>query len=338
MKLSIIWPVYNMAADGSLDFCIKSLLAQTIRDYEIIAIDNKSIDNSLEVLKSYEKNYPDKVKVIASSDNRYQGGAYNLGLRAVTGEWISFINDRDWIAPDYFEKLFEKAAATGADIVGCNYSIKYTRDYEIGERIYSDYSRYTGEMNEEKYKATVLNADSIVAGIYKYSIFWNNGIWFPEYMFYETNTVDILAMLYCGCFAYVDEPLYYKYEASIMYGSVAEKCNDRMQTMEILLGECYKRGFLDEYSEELEYRFTDSFYVTTLFTYMRQVPFYKRKLSFLRLLRDGILAYYPEYATNSYFEEKQDVMIKKTADIHCKSPFLFLWYYTILHFFQNNKK
>ena len=52
MKLSIIVPVFNMAADGKLEYCIQSLLNQTIDDYEVIAVDDASTDNSLEVLKN----------------------------------------------------------------------------------------------------------------------------------------------------------------------------------------------------------------------------------------------------------------------------------------------
>lgn len=52
MKLSIIVPVYNMAADNKLRFCLDSLVQQTIADYEIIAVDDASTDESLEILRS----------------------------------------------------------------------------------------------------------------------------------------------------------------------------------------------------------------------------------------------------------------------------------------------
>ena len=64
MKLSIIVPVYNMAADNKLRFCLDSLVQQTIADYEIIAVDDASTDESLEILREYESNYPWKFKVI----------------------------------------------------------------------------------------------------------------------------------------------------------------------------------------------------------------------------------------------------------------------------------
>ena len=88
MKLSIIVPVYNMAAQDKLVWCLDSLVNQTIPDYEIIAVDDCSTDNSLEILRAYEEKYQGKFKVIASPVNKKQGGAKNLGLEAAAGEWI----------------------------------------------------------------------------------------------------------------------------------------------------------------------------------------------------------------------------------------------------------
>lgn len=340
MKLSIIVPVYNMAADGKLNFCMDSLINQTIEDYEIIAVDDKSTDDSLAVLKDYEAKYPDKVKVIASPNNRRQGGAKNLGLRAASGEWIGFIDSDDWVAPDYYEKLFAEAERTGADIVGCNYCTAYEHSFKVGEILRSNYPWQAGIMDAEKYAQAILIPGSMVTKIYKRSIFYDNGLWFPEYTFYEDNCTGVLTMLYCKQFAYVDEPMYYYYQhnVSTVHHVSVEKCNDRLKTMEMLMGECYKRGFLEEYPEEIEYRFTEMFYVNTLFSYMINMPFFKKRISYLRLLRDGILAYFPEYASNPYFEEKQDAEVKKLTAMHCKSPFRFFWYYTALTTYRKIRK
>ena len=85
MKLSVIVPVYNMAAEKKLEFCLDSLVNQTISEYEIIDVDDCSTDDSLEILRTYEARYPNLIKLIASQVNRKQGGAKNLGLTAATG-------------------------------------------------------------------------------------------------------------------------------------------------------------------------------------------------------------------------------------------------------------
>ena len=79
MRLSIIVPVYNMAADNKLRFCLDSLINQTISDYEIIAVDDASTDESLAILKEYESRYPWKFKAVQSYENLRQGGARNKG-------------------------------------------------------------------------------------------------------------------------------------------------------------------------------------------------------------------------------------------------------------------
>ena len=115
MKLSIIVPVYNTASDGKLSFCLDSLVNQSINDYEIIAVNDASTDDSLEILESYKSQYPDKFKIINSSENIRQGGARNLGIKAAVGEWIGFIDSDDWITTDCYEKLIKRGEETGAD-------------------------------------------------------------------------------------------------------------------------------------------------------------------------------------------------------------------------------
>ncbi|MDE7187086.1 MAG: glycosyltransferase, partial [Lachnospiraceae bacterium] len=70
MKLSIIVPVYNMAADGKLEYCLNSLVAQTIEDYEILAVDDCSTDRSWEILQDYQVRYPGKFRAIHSEVNQ----------------------------------------------------------------------------------------------------------------------------------------------------------------------------------------------------------------------------------------------------------------------------
>ena len=133
MKLSIIVPVYNMAAEGKLAYCLNSLVSQTIKDYEIIAVDDASTDNSLEILKDFERRFPDRFHAICSEVNRHQGGAKNIGLKLAKGDWIGFIDSDDWITPDMYERLIRKAEETGADLVGCDYSLVSEHSMKVGQ-------------------------------------------------------------------------------------------------------------------------------------------------------------------------------------------------------------
>ena len=109
MKLSVIVPVYNMAAGGKLEFCLDSLMAQTASDMEVIAVDDASTDNSAQILKSYEERYPDRLRAIYCEENHRQGGAKNVGLKAALGEWVGFVDSDDFVAADMYEKQIGRA-------------------------------------------------------------------------------------------------------------------------------------------------------------------------------------------------------------------------------------
>jgi hypothetical protein len=138
-------------------------------------------------------------------------------------------------------------------------------------------------------------------------------------------------MLSCKHFEYLDEDnYYYRQPDSKPHRIDSKKYEDRMDSMIVFIEECWKREYLQEYPEEIEYRFTEQFYIKTLFAYMKEVPFYKIKISFLRLLREGILNCFPDYENNEYFRKRQDAEVKKLTRMHCKSPFWFFWYYEAL--------
>ena len=150
MKLTIIVPVYNTASDNKLSFCLDSLVKQTINDYEIVAVNDASTDNSLEILNGYKEKYPGKVKVINSEVNLRQGGARNLGIKEASGEWIGFIDSDDWITPDCYEKVIRKGEETGADVVGFGYSIVDKQTFKTGKEIHDIAEDVSGVLTTEK--------------------------------------------------------------------------------------------------------------------------------------------------------------------------------------------
>lgn len=100
MKLSVIVPVYNTAGEGKLEYCLDSLIGQTLSDLEIVAVDDCSTDQSWEILTRYERENPGRLRAVHSEVNRKQGGAKNIGLSLAQGEWIGFMDSDDWAAPD----------------------------------------------------------------------------------------------------------------------------------------------------------------------------------------------------------------------------------------------
>lgn len=338
MKLSIIVPVYNMAADGKLEYCLESLVNQTVDDYEIIAVDDCSTDNSLEILRRYETNYPGKMKVIASSVNKKQGGAKNLGLEMAKGEWIGFIDSDDWITKDYYEKLLEKAEETGADMVGCDYHMTGEHSMEIGQIVPNNSSEQSGILDHDKYASLILDGGSLVVKIYKRYIIFDYPNRFPEGIFYEDNAISNSWMLRARHFEYIPEPMYYYYQhqTSTVHTITKRRCEDRMEAARIMVKEAKEFGFLGEYREEIESSFTTLFYVNTLFSYMAGVK--KKEYAFVKKMGEEMKKTFPDFRQNKYYLTRVHEEERKLIDMHMKSTLYFMLYYKILWTYRNFRK
>lgn len=338
MKLSIIVPVYNMAADGKLEYCLNSLVNQTIEDYEIIAVDDCSTDNSLDILRAYEKNYSDKVKVIASPVNKKQGGAKNLGLEIAKGEWIGFIDSDDWITPDYYEKLLKKAEETGADMVGCDYHMTGEHSMKIGQIVPNNKPEQAGILDHDKYASLILDGGSLVVKIYKRSIIYDYPNRFPEGIFYEDNAISNSWMLRAKHFEYIQEPMYYYYQhqTSTVHTITKQRCEDRMEAARIMVKEAKEFGFFEEYKEEIESSYTTLFYVNTLFSYMAGVK--KKEFAFVKAMGEEMKQTFPDFRQNKYYLTRVHDEERKLIDMHMKSTMYFMLYYKLLWTYRNFRK
>ena len=338
MRLSVIVPVYNMAAEGKLNFCMDSLVNQTIDDYEIIAVDDASTDNSLEILREYERRYPEKVRVITYPVNRRQGGAKNEGLKRACGEWIGFIDSDDWVTADYYEKLLARAEETGADLVGCDYNLVTEHTFKVGKVVQNNTADQTGKLNQKKHKKLVIRPGSMVVKIYKTSIIRQNELSFPEGIFYEDNCASSLWSLCFTRFERVEEPLYYYYQhdTSTVHCITEERCRDRVQAEELFYEECEKRGFLEVYRKEIEYRFSELAYVITLFSYMQGVK--RPKLSFVKELREMVERRFPDFEKNQYYRKLTGEEEQQLIAMQGQSNVKFYWYYRLKLFVRRLRR
>lgn len=114
-KVSIIIPVYNTSA--LLPRCLESVTSQTLREIEIICVDDGSTDNSLEVLHQWATK-DSRIQVITQANGR-QGKARNNGMKIATGEYIGMIDSDDYIPSHYYEELYKAAQEEDADIAMC---------------------------------------------------------------------------------------------------------------------------------------------------------------------------------------------------------------------------
>ena len=118
-KVSIIVPVYNV--ENYLSRCIESIQNQTLKDIEIILVNDGSKDNSLLICENYAKQ--DARIIVISQKNCGVSAARNKGLKIAAGEYVGFVDPDDWIEPNMFEELYKQAIEINADVCMCDYYI-----------------------------------------------------------------------------------------------------------------------------------------------------------------------------------------------------------------------
>ncbi len=339
VKLSIIVPVYNMESGDKLTFCLDSLINQDLDDYEIIAVDDASTDGSYEIMSEYAAKYPSRFKAIRSDRNRHQGGAKNIGLRKARGEWIGFIDADDWITSDMYSRMIALAEDTGAGVVGCDYVLVNEHTYELNGPVEANSREdQTGELGHSQKSSLIMDGGSLCVKIFKRQTILENELWFPEDIFYEDNAMSNGYLLTAGRFEYIREPLYYYYQhdTSTVHSFSERRCEDRMVSGRIMLDEARRLGFYEEFEPELEFKFTELFYINTLFTYMPCVK--PARMSFVRNLTHELRERFPHFQDNPYYTARVGEEERKLIAMACKSTLLFWMYYRLLWGYRNLRK
>ena len=140
IKVSVIMPIYN--ADEFLRPALDSIVDQTLKEIEIICIDDGSTDHSLEILKEYQQKDA-RIRIVTET-NAGPALARNNGIRRARGEYISFLDADDFIELDMLEQMYNEGKASDLDIVITNYDIYNTQKAEFAKAIV--------EENEDIYK------------------------------------------------------------------------------------------------------------------------------------------------------------------------------------------
>lgn len=185
-KVSIIVPLYNV--ERYLDRCMQSLLGQTLKDIEIIMVDDGSPDNCPKMCDEYAK-IDNRVKVVHKA-NAGLGYARNSGLDVATGEYVAFVDSDDYVDSDAYQTMYDEAVKVNADYVCCGYKrikngkcvweyngIPHNKNQIIGE---NDCLKVLGGMLcENKSQGLFRHYDFAVwHGIYRLSLIATNKIRF----------------------------------------------------------------------------------------------------------------------------------------------------------------
>lgn len=136
IKISVIMPIYN--AYDYLRPAMDSVLDQTLRDIEIICVDDGSTDHSLDIIKEYQKQ-DQRIRILTET-NAGPAVARNAGLKRARGEYVAFLDADDFFETDMLERMFEQAKRDDLDIVIAKYDIYNSKKARFRENIESEYA------------------------------------------------------------------------------------------------------------------------------------------------------------------------------------------------------
>lgn len=172
-KVSLIVPIYN--TQKYLKKCINSLINQTLKDIEIILINDGSTDNSEKIIKEFKDK---RIKYI-SKENEGIGKTRNLGIEKSTGEYLAFVDSDDYLNEHFCEYMYEKATKDNCDLVICDF-------FESREKLYSIKFKDFKNTNLKKNPELINNVNLGPCNkLYKKDLFINKDNRFEENLKYE---------------------------------------------------------------------------------------------------------------------------------------------------------
>ncbi len=231
MKLSIIVPVYKV--EEYLGECVDSLLSQTIDDYEIILVDDGSPDNSGKIADEYAAANPDMIRVL-HIDNGGQGRARNFALDIAKGDFVGFVDSDDWVTHDMYEKMYTRAAETGADVVVCDFMERFAdgRESVLPASLQDNWLGSAGSSCNKIFRRSLVGALRFPVGL------WYEDFYFSAVMLLRSKHTEFIA-----------EPLYiYRCgQESTMHNNNAAKNLDMLTIMDMLEKEMVPAGYKDDF-------------------------------------------------------------------------------------------
>ncbi len=288
-KISIIVPIYNV--EKYLDICLNSLVNQTLKDIEIVLINDGSTDSSYEIAVSYEKKY----KNVTLYNQLNHGLSYtrNVGLEHAHGKYIMFIDSDDYLETDACEKLYDYACKMDADIV--TFDLKYVYKDSTTSFMYG--GKKEGKVDTHEY---MIGASSAASKMYKKEFLSRINFKFKEGIWSEDIAIIPLLCIYTDKIFYLNRVSYnyVQHSNSITnQTSYNKKTLDAVKSLEIFESIVKENNKYDEYKSEIEF-----IYITNLLlTLPLKVYKYKEGKKDIKKMSKIMKEKYPHFRKNKYY-------------------------------------
>ncbi len=275
VQISVIVPVYN--TEKYVEACINSLLTQTYKNLEIIAIDDGSTDQSGSILDRLNK--MDERLMVIHQENGGVSRARNLGIEKAHGKYVAFVDADDWANKMLFEQLMQRMELYQADMVISQIIETVSRDTDEIRDDQSDVVLSQSEAVKQLIEDTKIR--SFFQGkLFKKELFKNSS--FPLDMRYEDLALFQDLVLQCQTVVYTDNAYfyYYQHEESKLHSRDLQLNLDQIKAYQMQTNSICK--VYPEYQIQLDYR-NFAFELSTCCYYLKE---FKGESKYLESMRE----------------------------------------------------
>ena len=243
-KVSVIVPVYNV--ENYIEKCIDSLVKQTLKDIEIIIVNDGSKDNSVNIVKKFIEIYPDKILYL-EKENGGLSDARNYGITYAKGEYIAFLDSDDYVEYDMYEKMYELAKKENSDMVECDFF------WEYPNKLKKDIGQLYDGKHEMIQKVRVVAWNKLI----KRQILKDTKIQFPKGYRYEDVEFTYKLIPYLDRISFLRKPcIHYVQRENSISNVQNERTKEIFNVLNNVIDFYKNKGIYDEYKNDLEYVYT----------------------------------------------------------------------------------
>lgn len=313
-KVSIIVPVYNVMP--YLNKCLKSLVKQTLKDIEILVINDGSPDDSQKIIDLYKEQFPDIIKSYIK-ENGGLSDARNYGIERAQGEYLIFVDSDDFVRTDMCEVLYNTAKEEDAEVVICDMTVFYKNSKKVrkktGKKFTRKYRNITGRIEESgsiyDNPEILRRATSYACNkLFKKSLFIDYGIRFPNQWF-EDSAIIYNVIAVAKKVAVVHESLY-RYRIG-REGAITNTFDNRIfdifKSCQSIIDFFNKHDLMATFNKEVEYLCIMHLHARLIA--LRKTTDLKIQWRFTEKCFEFLDSNFPFWRDNSYYVETKNSKI-----------------------------
>ena len=258
-KISVIIPFYKV--ESYIAQCLESVVRQTLSDIEILCIDDKSPDKSINIVREYSRK-DSRIRIFQHETNKGVGAARNTGIQNAEGEYVFFLDSDDWLLSDGLQRLYEAAQKYEIKIVSGPFkryvestnTYKRTRIKKKGKFVVTNKNFFSLDYNAFK--------------LYHKSIFDDSDIRFPDRLIHEdVEFYWKVFTMYHTIYCLKDPVMVYRIrENSIMVSKKGDDyCNNNIELIKNIFLFLEKKKIISAYREAFTKEYYHFYYMGTTF-------------------------------------------------------------------------